>query len=896
MTQPGQPCSSPSVSPTSLSIASGGGSGTVTVSGRSDCSWSVSDNRSWLTSNRTTVSGGQSVTITAVANTGSSSRTGMVTIGGRSVSVTQPGQPCSTPSVSPTSVSIVSGGGSGTVTVSGRTDCNWSVSDNETWITATPSTVTGGGTVTVTVSANAGSSARTGTVTIGGLSVSVSQSGQVCPTSPSGVSPTSVSFVAAGGDAGVTVSGRSDCSWSVSANRSWLTVTSSPVSGGGSVTITAAANSPTTATANIGSSTRTGTVTIGGLSVNVVQTGAVQPCPTGPDGLGWIGDHFESNTRGFTLVRTTVAGRSDCTWPVSSTVDWIKIYYAKSGTLSGGGYLGFSVARNTGVVREGAITIGTRTLRISQEGALNSPPTANAGFDRTVEVGSDVTLNGTATDPDLDGSTPIGEIVDPIAELTYHWTQVKGPSVLTGQSGHSVTFIAPATQSDAELEFSFTVTDAHGAESSDNVTVTVRGQVLTGHRDRLLADWAQRKGYGSDVCAAWDSLDATAQEVFIWNTHRLHRSNMLPEVDELHAIYGKQNPDNLDTDCGGGEYNRTFMVATPTLRDKFIAVYEGDSEVFPAWEITGDLACSVPGKDCPHWPFHRQIETHGGHPRGQINFFLSPQHVRVDRSYYLGSQYCSTAGLSITDDAACTKERCNCGVDGLCPLDDGVCNRPNLFSDKIYSYYTVEEEERGPVGHKLTIENDLMFEMDQDYNRLSRLDFHDSAPSCNSMTATYASNYGAPGWDWQPTRTTACTSAAGAVAAFAATALESEDVLDTRSVSVIGSGDASTGTQIRAAHVMALRTRVDELRLSVGLAAFIWTDPVLIAGVTPIKAVHLTELRGALNTIYATRGRETPPYTDGEPVIGITLIKTIHLSEIDVALQALTDSSGGLLP
>ena len=425
------------------------------------------------------------------------------------------------------------------------------------------------------------------------------------------------------------------------------------------------------------------------------------------------------------------------------------------------------------------------------------------------------------------------------------------------------------------------MTDAHGAESSDTVTVTVRGQVLTDHRDRLLADWAQRTSHGSDVCAAWDSLNVTAQQVFIWNTHRLHRSNMLPEVTELHAIYGKQNPLNPNKDCGGGEHNRTFMAMTSTLRDKFIAVYDGDPDVFPAWEITGDLACSFPGKDCPHWPFHRQIETHGGHPRGQINFFLPPDYVRVDRSYYLGTQYCSTAALSITDDAVCTKERCSCGTDGLCPLDDGICNRPNLFSDKIYDYYTVGDHKRGPAGDRVTINNDLMFEMDQDYNFDK---FHDSAPSCGGMTVTYASNYGDPGWDWQPTRSASCASLSttDAHAIDASTELQQNEPVIANTTSLLA---ANARIQIRATYVLALRTRIDALRVDVGLTPFVWTDPIVIAGLTPVRAAHLTDLRAALSDVYVAEARPLPKFSDSAVVSGITLIKQRHFAEIDAAME-----------
>ncbi len=95
----------------------------------------------------------------------------------------------------------------------------------------------------------------------------------------------------------------------------------------------------------------------------------------------------------------------------------------------------------------------------------NEPPLARAGSDQTVEGGARVTLSGSGSvDPD-------GRIVN------YAWVQTAGPAVaLDDPSGGSVSFTAPLLAAQAVLSFELTVTDDHGAQATDAVSVTVKAQ------------------------------------------------------------------------------------------------------------------------------------------------------------------------------------------------------------------------------------------------------------------------------------------------------------------------------------------------------------------------------------------------------------------------------------
>jgi hypothetical protein len=81
-------------------------------------------------------------------------------------------------SISPTSSSFAAGGGTGSVTVTAGAGCAWSAVSNATFITITSgASGSGNGTVNYSVAANAGSTSRTGTMTIAGLTFTVTQAG-----------------------------------------------------------------------------------------------------------------------------------------------------------------------------------------------------------------------------------------------------------------------------------------------------------------------------------------------------------------------------------------------------------------------------------------------------------------------------------------------------------------------------------------------------------------------------------------------------------------------------------------------------------------------------------------------------------------------------------------------
>jgi hypothetical protein len=171
------------ISPTSQSVPGSGGGGSTTVTAPQGCTWTAnSNNVGWLS----VTSGGSgngtaTVNFNAIANLNTQPRTGTLTVAGRTFTVNQGGN-CSF-TINPTSQTIGSGGGNLSTTVTTASGCQWTAVANASWITVTGSGGgTGGGTATFTVAANTGGQ-RTGTLTIGGRTFTVTQNGTT-PTGP----------------------------------------------------------------------------------------------------------------------------------------------------------------------------------------------------------------------------------------------------------------------------------------------------------------------------------------------------------------------------------------------------------------------------------------------------------------------------------------------------------------------------------------------------------------------------------------------------------------------------------------------------------------------------------------------------------------------------------------
>lgn len=266
VTQSGVGCSY-SISPVSASVGAAGGSSSTTVTTPAGCAWTAASAASWLTvTGGASGSGTGSVTFSAASNTSTQPRSGTLSVAGQIYTVNQAAAACSY-ALSPASITVPAAAGTGSTSVNTTAGCTWSTTSNVSWITVGAGGAgDGSGTATFSVAANTSSVSRSGSVTIAGRTLAVSQSGSSCTYS---LTPTALSLPATAGTGSTVLTTGSQCSWTARASNNWITVNSTAGSGGATVTYSVRANTSANA--------RTGTVTIGSQVHTISQSGSAPP-------------------------------------------------------------------------------------------------------------------------------------------------------------------------------------------------------------------------------------------------------------------------------------------------------------------------------------------------------------------------------------------------------------------------------------------------------------------------------------------------------------------------------------------------------------------------------------------------------------------------------------------
>jgi len=258
---PGTTCSY-SLSTTNQSFGYAGGTGSIGVVASSGCAWTASTNAAWITVTSGSSGSGNGTVGYSVATNSGSARSGTMTIAGQLFTVYQDALSCSY-SISPSSASVGSAGGSGSFGVTTSAGCAWTANSDSAWLTVAGFTGNGSGTVSYSVASNAGS-ARTGHITVQGQTFTVNQTAVSCTYS---ISPSSANVGQSGGSGSFGVAATAGCPWTSVSDSSWLHITGgNSGSGTGTVSYSVDAN---------GGSARSGHITVQGQIFTVNQASGI---------------------------------------------------------------------------------------------------------------------------------------------------------------------------------------------------------------------------------------------------------------------------------------------------------------------------------------------------------------------------------------------------------------------------------------------------------------------------------------------------------------------------------------------------------------------------------------------------------------------------------------------
>jgi hypothetical protein len=408
---------SATLTPVSQTFTAAGGSGSVTVKIALGCPWTAVSSAPWLviTGPASGTEGGK-VTFTVAANTSTSGRSATLTIGGQVFTVTQAAAASCAYAITPAFKSFTKAGGTGSFAVMTTSGCAWTATSSASWLTVTGTrSGTGPGTVTFSVAASTETSARTGLISVGGQTFTVSEAAGASCTYV--VSPLSLSVPPEGGSAFVTITAPDGCAWASFTSTSWLTLTGTTSdSGTGTLNFTAAAN--TTA------ASRVGAITIAGQTVAVSQA----PVPTSCS-YGIVPMSLSVPVSGTSSL-FSVTAPVGCKWTATSTVTWISIIGATGG--SGNGTVSFTVAPNTATTsRTGTITAGGQVFTVTQTG------TGSCTYSISPVSKSVASTTGTYS---VSVTSPAG--CPWTATSTATWVTVVGGA--TGAGNGTVTYTVPA--------------------------------------------------------------------------------------------------------------------------------------------------------------------------------------------------------------------------------------------------------------------------------------------------------------------------------------------------------------------------------------------------------------------------------------------------------------------
>ena len=327
----------------------------ISVDALAITSWSVTPNASWISVvDGGNGKGGDLVSIAISENPSYAPRTGTVTIGTETFTVTQDGRTDLEISVDPVESEASVNGANALLSVYATPDLPWTVTSDSSWVTIYDKfkNGSGNGNIVYTVSPNSTLYDRTATVSVIPEAASGMPTRKHTVTQPAAVSAISLNgyeFEAAGESCSVEVSVTDIVEWKIEENLDWITINGSIARmGSGTVVIQAAANDTVYP--------RSGTITIARKTFTVTQKAR---------GVEVEYDEKLFNARGDS-GSVSIHPDGNVAWTVEVSDDWIIVWGDESGT--GDAEIEYMVAawNDEGSSRTGWIKIGDKKIYITQ--------------------------------------------------------------------------------------------------------------------------------------------------------------------------------------------------------------------------------------------------------------------------------------------------------------------------------------------------------------------------------------------------------------------------------------------------------------------------------------------------------------------------------------------------
>jgi hypothetical protein len=860
--------------PTGAAFAPSATTATLTVTTDSACSWTATLSVPWLTITSAAGGTGSSTITYAVAQNAGPSRSGTITVGGQTFSVTQ-GSGCTYAYSSP-SVVAPAAGTSGSIGFSASAaGCPWTATSSDSWLTlTTPASGSGSATFGFSVASNAGP-ARQATLNAGGQFFTVSQ--------PDGctyaASPVSLAVVAAGATSTIAITAGSTCPWSATATATWIAViTGATAQGNGSVQIRVDPN-------NAGA--RSGEVHIGTAVVTVSQAGV--PCnyvisPTATSVSA-------TNASGSFALTTS----SFCNWTATASAGWITITSLATG--SGNATIAYSIAQNGGPARTATIAVGDKTFTVSQAACAYSLSSSGQAFTAAGGTG-----NVTATADGGCGWTAVSNAP---------WITITSGSSGTGSGvvGFSVDAMSGPSRSGTITIAgqTFTITEGSGCTftlSSGSATYAFNGGSGTIALSASSANcpwsavpsdpWITVTGAKSGTGSATISY-AVAANPNPGRSGTIAVGGQTFGISQSNGCSYSVSPDSLDIPAAGGD--SSLAITTSSLC--FWASSSGDSWITV---VSGDQGRG-PGTTVLHF----SVNTGAARQGFAIvagNTVIVSQAAVASCDYALsatGQAFPATGGsgsFTVTTSGSCawTASSDSPWVTLAVPStgsgtgtvsftvaeNSGVARSGSIQVGG--QTFTVTEAAGGCGGQPCGT-----FGAPTSLNA--------AATPGGSVSASWTAVAGAAHYD-------VFRSSAGQAYAFLASSTTTTFVDGTAAVGsaylyVVRAVDAQgnfsafsqpdlatdidftdpilSGVTIKRGHMEELRTAVNAVRRLAGLAPKTFTDPSL-SGV-PIKAIHVDELRSSLAEARAALGLGAPSFANALTP-GITPIRAVDLGEL----------------